>query len=257
VHPGGASAERRRTAVRLALRLAVLLVGLAAVLGLLASGAGDAYAAALSVRVRALGPIAPLLLGLAYLPGALLLLPAAPLTVAAGWLFGFGPGLLLAALAGPLGASATFLVAGTAGRPVAAWLSRRVPHFDLLAAAVRRGGGEVVVLLRLSPVVPFSVLNYALGLTGLPVRRYAAASFLGMLPGTVLYTWLGSRAPEAAGLLRQPGAWRDPRLLLGAVAVLLLTALVLRAAGRRLARDLGEASKEVEGGGAGADDGRA
>jgi uncharacterized membrane protein YdjX (TVP38/TMEM64 family) len=238
-------AERGRTAARLALRLAVLLAGLAALLGLLASGAGDAFAAALRARAEALGPAAPLLVALAYLPGALLLLPAAPLTAAAGWLFGFGKGLLLAALAGPLGATATFLLAGTAGRPLAAWLARRVPHFALLAAAVRRGGAPIVVLLRLSPVVPFSLLNYALGLSGMPVRRYAAASLLGMLPGAALYAWLGSRAPEAASLLRQPGGWREPRLLLGGATLLLFTAAVLRTAGRRLARDLEEASREV------------
>lgn len=244
---GAPTAEGPRAAAP-ALRLAVLLLGLAALLGLLASGAGDAYAAALASRVRALGPWGPLLLALAYVPAALVLLPAAPLSAAAGWLLGFWPGLLVAALAGPIGASATFWLAGTAGRPLAARLSRRVPHVALLAEAVRRGGATVVVLLRLSPLVPFSALNYALGLTGLPVRRYAAASLVGMLPGAALYAWLGSRAPEAARLLRAPAGWREPRLLLSGLALLLLTGVVLAAAGRRLRRELEATSRPaVEG----------
>ncbi len=135
-------------------------------------------------------PAAPLVFLFAHLLASLLFIPRTVLAVAAGLLFGVWLGTLWAALGSVLGAVAGF------------WIARyvnggfieleKLPRLGPVLLKVERGGWRAVAALRLIPVVPHSLANYALGLTKLPVGAYALGSFLGQLPMTVAYVEFGA-----------------------------------------------------------------
>ena len=186
------------------------------------------------------GPWAATLLVLAWLPAALLLVPGSILTVGTGFLLGLGWGIPVVSAGSTLGATAAFLVGRWLGRD---WVRGRIGSRDALRGvdrAVEREGFKVVLLLRLSPLVPYNALNYALSLTGVRVRDFVLGSWIGMLPGTLLYVWLGagarSLAAVVAGTYQRPAAWL---ILFGAglLATAAAVALVTRAARRALAVD--------------------
>ncbi|MHB8416820.1 MAG: TVP38/TMEM64 family protein [Myxococcales bacterium] len=136
-----------------------------------------------------------------YVLATLFFLPGSLVTLAAG--FAYGPlwGTLLVSPVSVLAAILAFLLGRSAAR---GWIARRMerqPRFAAMDRAVGERGFLLVLLLRLSPVVPFNLLNYALGLTRVRLRDYAVASFVGMLPGTVLYVYLGSLVTSASELL--------------------------------------------------------
>lgn len=149
--------------------------------------------------LRGLGPWAPLAFIALYVAAALFLLPGSVLTLGAGAVFGVVMGTVWASIAATLGATAAFLT----GRYLAKdWTERRLasqPRFKAVSAAVAREGLKIVLLLRLSPLIPFNVLNYALGVTRVSLRHYILGSWLGMLPGTVMYVYLGAVAGDLAG----------------------------------------------------------
>jgi uncharacterized membrane protein YdjX (TVP38/TMEM64 family) len=135
-----------------------------------------------------------------YVVCTVALIPASVLTMAAGFVYGPLFGLLVVVPAATLGATGAFLLGRTALR---GWIRRRIgssPRAQALDRAVGREGFTLVFLLRLSPLVPFNVLNYALSLSGISAGRYVLATFLGIIPGTWLYVYLGSLVTEAARL---------------------------------------------------------
>lgn len=151
-------------------------------------------------QVRALGVWGPVLLGAVYIAATVLMLPGAILGLGAGFLFGVIPGVITISIASTLGAGAAFLVGRFLARD---WVAQKVaamPRFAALDAAVAREGFKIVFLTRLSPVFPFNLLNYAYGLTGVPFTHYFLASWIGMLPGTILYVYLGSAAQSLAAV---------------------------------------------------------
>jgi uncharacterized membrane protein YdjX (TVP38/TMEM64 family) len=175
--------------------------------------------------------------GLLYLAAGLLMLPAGPLTVGAGHAFGPVVGVLVAAPATCLASCLPFLLGRTLLRDAVARRLVRVAEWPVISEAIRRSGFQVVALLRATPLVPFPVLNYFVGATPLRLRDFAAGSFVGMLPGTILYAWLGSLLPDPRQAVRGVGfdSW-------GALAGLaLLTAVVTLLARRALLRALAEA----------------
>ena len=148
------------------------------------------------------GPAGVMIYAAAFAVAAVCLVPGSILTIGAGAAYGLVWGTLIASIAGALAATAAFLVARTiARRRVAAWATSH-PRFAALDAAIGDHGLKLVILVRLSPVIPFNVLNYALGLTRVRLRDYALGSFLGMLPVTVLYVYIGSLAGQLASLAR-------------------------------------------------------
>jgi uncharacterized membrane protein YdjX (TVP38/TMEM64 family) len=172
----------------------------------------------------------------AYAVAVVALVPASVLTLAAGALFGVAVGVPLVFGAATLGACGAFLVSRyVAGR----WVERRLtdlPRFAAIADAVAANGFSLVFLLRLSPVVPFTLLNYALGITRVRFRDYALAS-VGMLPGTVLYVYSGSVAREVASVAggeAAPDVLRWVVLGLGLAATAVATVLITKAARRSL-----------------------
>src|SRR5262249_23761276 len=126
------------------------------------------------------------------------------------------------------------------------WVARRLKKYPQAAAidrAIAKNGFKVVVLLRLQPVIPFNMLNYALGLTDISLREYALASWIGMLPATILYVYLGSVMGDITDLLRgRPEAGIAGRVLLwgGLVAVVVLVWWLGRLARRALHQEMHE-----------------
>jgi uncharacterized membrane protein YdjX (TVP38/TMEM64 family) len=187
--------------------------------------------------VAAHGPAGALLFVLGYVIAAVAFVPGSLLTLAAGAIFGIAKGTLLVFIAATLGASAAFLVSRYLARSL---VERRLAgnqRFAAIDRAIGREGRKIVFLLRLSPVFPYNLLNYALGLTTVSFRDYVAAS-VGMLPATLLYVYYGKVAGDVA---RVASGHPVPRGLayylllgLGLVATIVVTALVTRIARRSL-----------------------
>jgi uncharacterized membrane protein YdjX (TVP38/TMEM64 family) len=197
----------------------------------------------LAERLRSTGPLGVLLFVAAYVVSTVAFLPGAILTLVAGFAFGPFWGLAIASPASVAGATSAFLLGRTLLR---GWAEKRVggsPRLRAIDSAVGREGFKIVLLLRLSPLFPFNVLNYALSLTRVKLRAFVLASFLGMLPGTAMYVYLGSLAPAAAELASAGGGGGTARTVLyvaGLVATIAVAAIGTRAARRALAAELHE-----------------
>ncbi len=135
---------------------------------------------------------------LAYALATVVGLPGSPFTLGAAILFGFWKGLAVALLGANLGAAAAFLCTRYLGRN---WVAGRLKNRVSLAKvdeAVQRSGWRVVLLMRLAPVFPFNVLNYALGLTGISFGQYFLATALGIIPGAAAYVYVGTLIGDLA-----------------------------------------------------------
>lgn len=172
---------------------------------------------------------------LAYILAAVFMVPGSILTLAAGVLFGVALGVALVSLAATLGACCAFLVGRFLTRD---WVESRLeamPRFRALDRAVARRGWLIVLLARLSVVIPYNLLNYALGLTNVRFGAYLFGTLVGMLPAIFLYVYLGSVAGSLASL-EQTGAPLIPQSLF--VAGLIVTAILILVIARLTARAL-------------------
>jgi uncharacterized membrane protein YdjX (TVP38/TMEM64 family) len=192
--------------------------------------------------IRGAGGVGVAVYALAYGLATVLLLPGSLLTLGAGFAYGPVAGTLLVSPVSVAAATAAFLLGRTFARD---WIARRVqgsPRFRAIDEAVGTTGFRIVLLLRLSPVFPFNVLNYALGLTRVRARDYVLASFLGMRPGTFMYVYLGSLVTSAAelasGQAPDAGPWRQVLFYGGLLATVVVTVLITRTARRALDRSL-------------------
>jgi len=184
-----------------------------------------------------LGAWGPVFVAAFYVVATILFLPGSVLTLGAGFLFGVGTGFATVWIGATLGACAAFLV----GRFIARnWVAGKVAGnagFAAMDEAVGREGFKIVFLLRLSPIFPFNFLNYALGLTRVPFRSYALASLIGMIPGELMYVYLGSAARSlaevAAGQVESGLAGRV-FFWFGLVVTILAAGVVTRIARRSL-----------------------
>lgn len=196
---------------------------------------------ALADYVRGAGATGVLLFTAAYVVATVALLPGSVLTLAAGFAYGPIGGLLVASPASVIAATIAFLLGRTGLR---GWVTRQIatsPRARALDRAVGKNSFRLILLLRLSPVIPFNVLNYALGISEATLGRYVAASLIGMLPGTWMYVYLGSLATTAAGLAEAGGSGSAGKLaltLVGLVATVAVVVLVTRTARRALDEEL-------------------
>jgi len=177
-----------------------------------------------------------------YIVGTALFFPGLPLTLGAGFLYGAVIGTLVVSPASVAGASLAFLIARYFARD---WVTRRLKKYPQAAAidrAIEKNGFKAVVLLRLQPVLPFNILNYALGLTSIRLRDYMLASWIGMFPATVLYVYLGSVMNDISDLLRgRPNSGVAGRFLLwgGLAAIVVLVWWLGRIAKKALRDEIG------------------
>lgn len=230
--PSAGPVARRLPIARIALLLAAL-----AGLVMLGRAAGG-YVPVFAAWVNGLGVWGPAVFIAGYALAVVAFVPASLLTLAAGAIFGVSAGTAYVFVAATLGSSLAFLVSRYLARRA---VERRVQGNERFAAidrAVSEQGRKIVFLLRLSPVFPFNLLNYALGLTGVRFLDYLAAA-VGMLPGTLLYVYSGKVAGDVAALAggarMERGAGGTALLAVGFGATVVVTTLVTRIARRALA----------------------
>lgn len=199
---------KRRNAVKIGVILAIL-----ALLFVLTRyfNVGDIIKESLEY-VQGLGLVGAFVFALIYIAATVFLVPASILTLGAGFVYGVGWGFVLVSVSSTLGATAAFLVGRYFAR---GWVATKLAGHKRFAAideAVGKEGWKIVALTRLSPVFPFNLQNYAYGLTRVSLWHYVAASWIAMMPGTLLYVYLGSTVESLATLgagerARTPMEW--------------------------------------------------
>jgi len=191
------------------------------------------------LRLTQLGAWVPVLFVLLYVVAAITLAPAFFLTVAAGAIFGVWWGSVLVFIGASLGASAVYALASPLGR--SRWMQRvtRDPRVAAVRTAVAGEGIRLMFLLRLSPLVPYNILNYALALSGVRYADFVVA-FLGMIPAILLYTYYGKVVGDVAALAAGVSPPRGPEywalLVVGLIAIVVSTTMITRAARRAIER---------------------
>jgi uncharacterized membrane protein YdjX (TVP38/TMEM64 family) len=170
-----------------------------------------------------------------YALAAIAFVPGSVLTLGAGFAFGLVTGMVAVSIASTLGAAGSFLICRQLARDKVRQRFAHNPKVTAVDQAVAEQGWKIVALLRLSPVFPYTGLNYILGLTGIPFAHYALASWAGMLPGTLLYVYIGSfgrTSLEAASSEGNANLWRTVMLGIGLAATFAVTWYVTRIATR-------------------------
>lgn len=132
-----------------------------------------------------------------YAIATVLLAPGAILTIGAGFAFGLWKGFLAVSAGATLGASLAFLVARFISREKIEAIAQRNEKFHKIDNAIGREGAKLIFLLRLSPVIPFNLSNYFYGLTAVKFWPYVLVSWIGMMPGTLLYVYIGTAGRAA------------------------------------------------------------
>src|SRR6266404_807017 len=196
-----------------------------------------------------LGPWGPVIFIALYVVATVLFVPGSVLTLGAGAVFGVALGSVCVSISATLGATAAFLVGRYLARDAIARKIEKHEKFTTIDRAVADEGWKIVLLTRLSPVFPFTLLNYVFGLTRVKLSQFVLASWLGMIPGTVMYVYLGSLVNVGAGhRQRTTGEWG----LYGAglLATVTVTVFVTRVARKALANKIGtsqtvQISKEI------------
>jgi len=188
--------------------------------------------------IAKLGPWGPVIFVGLYVVATVLFIPGSVLTLGAGAVFGVVLGSVCVSISATLGATAAFLVGRYLARDAIARKIEKNERFATIDRAVADEGWKIVFLTRLSPVFPFTLLNYAFGLTRVKLSHYVLASWLGMIPGTVMYVYLGSLVNVGAGhRQRTVGEWL--LYAVGLLATVTVTVFVTRVAKKALARKIG------------------
>jgi uncharacterized membrane protein YdjX (TVP38/TMEM64 family) len=204
--------------------------------------------------LQGLGNWGLVLLAASYTPAALLLFPASLLTLGAGAAFDPVLATVAISIGSTVAAAVVFLVGRTIARPRIEKLFADKPWFGPLDQAVAARGFKIILLTRLSPIFPFNLLNYAFSLTGVSFRTYVLASWIGMLPGTVMYVYLGSAAKRLvvlwsdllAGNLTRENLVQAAYFLLGLAVTVAVAVLIARTARQALSRAVPALTTENE-----------
>ncbi len=197
-----------------------------------------------------LGAIAPIAFILIYIIATVAFLPGSILTLGAGVVFGIIEGSIYVFVGATIGATLAFLV----GRYLArGWISKKIAgnqKFSAIDRAVGNEGLKIVLLTRLSPVFPFNLLNYGLGITRVSLKDYVLGS-VGMIPGTIMYVYIGSLAGSIATIGGETQADANPIAqwairIIGFIATVAVTLYVTKIARKALDEsiDTGDTAKQ-------------
>jgi uncharacterized membrane protein YdjX (TVP38/TMEM64 family) len=189
--------------------------------------------------VKGMGAAGMVIYGAIYVVAVVLFVPGIVLTLGAGFLFGLGWGIVVVSIASTTAAALAFLIARYFARDSVEKMARKNPKFAAIDRAIGKEGWKVVALLRLSPLVPFSLSNYIYGLTSVEFIAYVATSWAAMLPATVLYVYLGA-AGRTIGQKTERSPWEWALLGVGLAATAAVTVLLTRVARRELSRAYGD-----------------
>jgi uncharacterized membrane protein YdjX (TVP38/TMEM64 family) len=193
--------------------------------------------------IKTLGYLAPIAFIGIYNLATVLLIPGSLLTLGGGVIFGAVWGSIYVIIAATLGATFAFLIGRYLSRDWVRQQLEKYPKFKAIEAAVSKEGLKVVFLTRLSPIFPFNLLNYAFGVTSVSLRDYVLGS-IGMIPGTILYVYIGSLVGDLAlvGTSAQPD---NPMLKwtirsIGLIATVAVTIYITRIAKKALDEQIAE-----------------
>ncbi len=147
----------------------------------------------LKETIKSFGIWAPFIYILIYTAATILFLPASPITIAGGLIFGSISGTIYTVIGATIGASIAFLVARYLGGSFVSGILKKskLKNLEEYYEKLEKNGFVVVLFLRFIPIFPFNVLNFALGLTKVKFRDYFLATLIGIIPGTFVYTYLG------------------------------------------------------------------
>ncbi|WP_242044239.1 TVP38/TMEM64 family protein [Leptolyngbya sp. FACHB-1624] len=191
------------------------------------------------IWIKGLGAIGILVFIVVYNLATLLFVPGSLLTLGGGAIYGVFWGSIYVVIAATFGAIIAFLVGRYFAR---GWVSQRIqghPRFQAIDKAVAQEGLKIVLLTRLSPIFPFNLLNYAFGVTCVSLKDYAIGS-IGMIPGSVMYVYLGSLIGEIALLGMPQGMSSEAKMvqwcikIVGFLATIVLTLYMTRIAKKAL-----------------------
>ena len=192
------------------------------------------------------GPIGILLFSLVYGIGGMLFMPSVPITIAAGVLFGFAAGIPAVLIGSTLGASGGFLTSRYFMRGKLLRRLKDSSRFGAIDKAIAKEGWKIVGLLRMCPL-PFGLSNYLYGLTGVSFGHYLVATWAGMLPGHLMFVYVGAAGKHLARSASQGGRPGLPQiaLLVLSIAAILAVAVVLKRIVQKALRNA--AGEEVAG----------
>jgi uncharacterized membrane protein YdjX (TVP38/TMEM64 family) len=183
----------------------------------------------IEATISSAGPLGPVVFVLVYGAAAVLLVPASFLTISAGFLFGPVLGTALVSCGSTFGAALSFLVARYFARSFVEEKIQQSNAKILVAVdkAIASQGPKVVFLMRLSPLFPYSLINYSLGLTKISFLEYIVASWAGMIPGTVAYTGIGAAGKAAVDAsVDSTSPYMVVLYAVGAIATVVVTTLI-------------------------------
>ncbi|QSJ19411.1 TVP38/TMEM64 family protein [Nostoc sp. UHCC 0702] len=192
------------------------------------------------IWVESLGTLGPIVYMVIYNLATLLFIPGSVLTLKGGCLFGVFWGSIYVLIAAMIGATLAFLIGRYLSRD---WVSCQIdkhPKFKAINVAVAKEGWKIVLLTRLSPIFPFNLLNYAFGVTQVSLKDYILGS-LGIIPGTVMYVYIGSLAGNLAMINtpNQPSSseaqiWQWVMQGVGLIATVAVTVYITKVAQKAL-----------------------
>ena len=197
--------------------------------------------------IQGLGAVGAIAFIALYAVATVAFLPGSILTLGAGVVFGVIEGSSYVFIGAMIGAILAFLVGRYLARD---WVARKIESnekFRAVDKAVGREGSKIVLLTRLSPVFPFNLLNYGFGVTGVSLKDYIFGS-CGILPGTIMYVYLGSLAGSLATLGGEDRP-SDPVIqwtirIVGFIATVAVTLYVTKIARRALDEEIADESSE-------------
>jgi uncharacterized membrane protein YdjX (TVP38/TMEM64 family) len=181
--------------------------------------------------VRGAGPLGYLAYVIAYIVCCIFIIPAIAMTLGAGAIFGFAIGSIIVLIGATLGATAAFLLARTVLRARVERATANNPRFQALDRAIANEGTKILWLVRLSGFPPFTWVNYAFGLTGVKTLPYIAITAIGIIPGTLAFTYAGS-----AGAAALTGTGNRIALIVTAVGAVAVAVVVGRIALKAIRR---------------------
>lgn len=191
----------------------------------------DEWINSFQIWVKDLGALGWIISIFGYAIASFFLIPGALLTITAGLAFGLW-GFFIVVIGATIGASMSFLAARYLFRgSVEKTLSKR-PLFNAINEAIKEEGWKVVGLMRFSPAMPFSLQNWLFGVTAVKFFPYFLATFFGIMPGTLLYVWIGSIGASAAG--GEASNAKLAFLIVGIIATLVVTIFIGKKAKEKL-----------------------
>jgi uncharacterized membrane protein YdjX (TVP38/TMEM64 family) len=193
-----------------------------------------AWLKAFQAYVKSLGALGYVVYIAVYAVCVVAFIPASILTLGAGAIFGFVGGTIVVVIGATMGATLAFLLARTVMRKRIEEMTRSNKKFKALDRAIASEGMKIVFLVRLAIVFPFTYINYAFGLTAIPLWRYVLATFLGIIPATAAFVFASNAATKAA--TGETNSITKIVYIAGGVIAIIVSVLIGRIATRAIRR---------------------